>query len=422
MQMIVTTVDRGEEERVFDRDWTIVAACGICLMLSVGTLLLYSFGVFVRPLAAQFHWTRTQISGALTTGQFVVAVTCPLWGLLIDRFGPRKVILLSVVGMSLAYASLALLTPHVWHLYLGFALFTILGGAAAPLGYAAVLVRSFERHLGLALGFALMGIGVGASFLPKVATWLIVTHGWRTAYVVIGLATLAITVPSSLYATRYAKLPAAALTGKRVSIGSLVLTPTFLLMCSVFILLGTTSGGTLAHFVSMLIDRGLSPAEAATIAGAAGISVIGGRAGIGWLLDHFNPVRLLGGVALVIVAALLVLLTSQSKGSGYLASLLVGSVLGAEVDFTAYLVRRYFGNAAFGRLYGIAFGTFSTGVGMGPLLLGMSFDRFGSYRPGLILFVVLSLVAGVVTFALPAPSNAAERNVASDLAGNFQGS
>ena len=411
MHTPVAPVELKEDARVLDRDWTIVGACGVCLMLSVGTLLLYSFGVFVRPLAAQFHWTRTQISGALTTGQLVVAVSCPLWGMLIDRFGPRKVIVPSVVGMSLAYTSLALLTPHVWHLYLAFALFTLLGGAAAPLGYAAVLVRSFDRHLGLALGFSLMGIGVGAAFLPKAATWLIMTHGWRTAYVSIGVATLAVTVPASLYATRYAKLPAAALTATRIRIGRLVTTPAFLLMCSIFILLGATSGGTLAHFVSMLTDRGISPPEAATIAGAAGIAVIAGRAGIGWLLDHFNPARLLAGVALMIVAALIVLLTSHSRASGYVASLLVGCVLGAEVDFTAFLVRQYFGNATFGRLYGIAFGTFSLGVGLGPLLLGMSFDRLGSYRPGLILFIMLSLLAGLATFLLPSVDRVGEPNL-----------
>ena len=384
-----------------DHHWSIVAACAVCLMLSVGTLLLYSFGVFVRPLAMEFHWTRTQISGALTIGQFVVAVTCPLWGLMIDRFGPRKVILPSIVLMSLSYSALALLTPHIWHLYLLFALFTLFGGGAAPVGYAAVLVRSFERHLGLALGLALMGIGFGASFLPKAATALITNSNWRHAYATIGLATLVLTVPAALYATRYAKLPVVALTHARVEILPLVKTRAFLLMCAIFILLGAASGGTLAHFVSLLIDRGTSPGQAATIASAAGIAVIAGRAGIGWLLDRFNAGRLLAGVALIIMTALLVLLGAHSRASGYAASLLVGSVLGAEVDFTAFLVRRYFGSAAFGRLYGIAFATFSLGVGTGPLLMGLSFDRLGSYRPGLWLFVAFSVVAAFASLSLP---------------------
>ena len=74
-----------------DRDWLTVLGCGICLMLSVGSLLIYVFGVFVRPLAIQFHWTRTQVASALVIGQFVVAFSSPVWGFLVDRFGPRRV-------------------------------------------------------------------------------------------------------------------------------------------------------------------------------------------------------------------------------------------------------------------------------------------------------------------------------------------
>ena len=384
-----------------DSDWPVVAASAVGLMLSVGTLLLYVFGVFVRPLAAEFHWTRTQVSGALTVGQVTVAVTALLWGLLIDRFGPRRVILLSVVGMSLAFASLGLLTPHVWHLYLVFALFCALGGGAAPVGYAAVLVRAFERHLGLALGLALMGVGLGAALLPSIAQYLVGHFGWRAAYALLGLATLVITFPTAVFATRGARTPALARDRGFDPVLPLVFTRAFLLMCVIFILLGAASGGTLAHLVSMMIDRGFVPAAAARVAGLAGIAVIVGRAGIGWLLDRVHAARLLAVVGLIVVCALLLLVYAHGKSSGYLAALLIGTVLGAEVDFTAFLVRRYFGNAAFGRLYGLAFGVFTLGVGFGPLLLGMSFDRLGSYRPGLLLFVALSLVATLTTFAMP---------------------
>ena len=384
-----------------DRDWPVVAACMLCLILSVGTLLLYSFGVFARPLAGQFHWSRTQVSGALSIGQFTVALSSVLWGALVDRFGPRRVIVPSVIGMSLAYASLSLLTPHLWHLYLVFALFTLLGGAASPVGYAAVLVRSFERHLGLALGLALMGVGLGASVLPWAAEHLMATFGWRTAYASIGIATLAVTLPIALFATRHARLPAVKLTHIKVAVMPLVRTRAFVLMCAIFILLGLTSGGTLAHMVDMLVDRGFSPLAAAKIAGLAGVAVVVSRGGIGWLLDRFHAARLLACVAVLVAVALFLFGYVHWKGAVYLAAVLVGSVLGAEVDFTAFLVRRYFGNAAFGRLYGLAFGIFTMGIGFGPLLLGMSFDRLGSYRPGLLLFVGLALLAAVLTFLLP---------------------
>ncbi len=392
----------AEGRRGLDKDWGIVAACAICLMLSVGTLVLYSFSVFVRPLAGEFHWNRTQIAGALSIGQLIVALTSPLWGQLLDRFGPRRMILMSLVGMSLAYTSLALLTPHLWHLYLIFALFTLLGGAASPVGYAAVLVRSFERHLGLALGLALMGIGLGAVILPKAAQALIDSHGWRDAYAAIGTATLLVTFPAALYATRFATAPLAGARASRTPILPLVRTRAFVLMCGIFLVLGLASGGTLANLVSMMIDRGLTPRAAAGVASLAGFTVIAGRAGIGWLLDRWNAARLLACIALIVVAAMVLLAYVPGRPAAYTAALLVGSVLGAEVDFTAYLVRRYFAKAMFGRLYGLAFGVFSIGASAGPLLLSFSFDHLHSFRPGLLLLSALGVLAAAATFVMPA--------------------
>jgi cyanate permease len=182
----------------------------------------------------------------------------------------------------------------------------------------------------------------------------------------------------------------------------MILTRTFLVMCAVLTLIAVAAGGGFATLVPMLVDRGNNPAEAARIAGLAGIAVIAGRGGVGWLLDRFNAARLLALVCLAVVTSLLLLIYAHGRLPDAFAALLLGSVMGAEVDFTAFLVRRYFGNAAFSRLYGVAFGLFALGIGIGPLLLGMSFDRLGGYNPGLQLFVVVSLVAALSTFAMPA--------------------
>ena len=398
-----------QDATLIDRDWLTVVTCGLCLLLSVGTLLVYVFGVFVRPLAAQFHWSRTQISTALVTGQFTVALSAPLWGWLVDRFGPRRTILPSIVGMSLAFASLSLVTPHLWHLYLLFALFAFFGGGSSPIGYSAVLVRSFERHLGLALGLALMGIGLGATVLPSLAQAFVGHFGWRSAYAALGLLTMVVTVPAALVATRNAKLPLPARTRERVAIMPLIGTRTFLVMAAVLMLIAIAVGGAFTSLVPMLVDRGNNPAEAAKIAGLAGIAVIAGRGGIGWLLDRFNAARLLAGVALAVATSLLLLTFAHGRLPDAAAALLLGSVLGAEVDFTAFLVRRYFGNAAYSRLYGVAFGLFALAIGIGPLILGYSFDHLGGYNPGLLIFVALSVVAALLTFAMPpyAPVQAA---------------
>ena len=385
-----------------DRNWGVVAAATVGLVFSVGTLLLYTFGVFVQPLKAEFGWSRTQLSGALGVSQYVFALSAPFWGMLINRFGPRRVMLPSVMLISALVASLALLTPRLWHYYLVFALVPLLGGGASPLGYSAVLVGRFDRHLGLALGLALMGVGLGAAVLPPLAQILINDFGWRHAYAVLGGLAFLFTLPAALVATRGDQAlgrhrPAAA----KTPLGPYVKTRAFVLMCVIFILLGTVCGGTLVNLVPILTSRGFTPAAAAQLAGVTGLSVIVGRGGIGWLLDRLHPPRVVCGVALLSVAVFLLIAYGEGTASAFAIAALLGLTVGAEVDFTAFFVRRYFGNAAFGRLYGMVFGIFIIGSGTGPVLVSIGFDHFGSYAPGALAFAAAAAVAAVLTFAMP---------------------
>ena len=111
-------------------------------------------------------------------------------------------------------------------------------------------------------------------------------------------------------------------------------------------------------------------------------------------------------------AASLLLAFGDDTASAYLVAMLLGAVVGAEVDFTAFFVRRYFGSAAFGRLYGLTFGIFLIGTGTGPVLLGLSIDRFGDYRPGALLFTVACVGIVLLSMAMPPYPKALARRLA----------
>ena len=385
-----------------DRSWGAVAAATIGLVFSQGTLLLYTFGVFARPLGAEFHWGRTKLAGALAVGQYTFAFCAPVLGLMIDRFGPRAILLPSVVCLSALVASLALLTPHIWHYYLVFAAVSLFAGGASPLGYSAVLVRKFDRRLGLALGLALMGVGIGAALLPPLAQILIGHLGWRDAYAIFGALTLLVGLPAALVTTRNLPRPARfSGLATEVQVLPLVRTRAFVLICVIFLLFGVVSVGALANLVPAMIHRGFSPRSAAGIAGVTGLVAIAGRGGIGWVLDRSRPSYVVCTVALLAMCAFLLLAYGEGTGSAYLLAALLGAVIGTEVDFTAFLVRRYFGNVVFGRLYGLVFGIFIIGSGSGPILMSAAFDRFASYRPGALLFAALSVVIAALTLLLP---------------------
>ena len=338
-----------------DRAWGVVASTTIGLMLSLGTLTTYTVGVFVQPLSAEFGWTRTQLLLGISISQYVLAFSAPVWGYLVDRVGPRPALLASIACMAACLASFALLTPHLWHYYLLYALVAVAGGAASPIGYCAVVARRFDRRLGLALGTCLIGVGLGAAALPVTTQALTADFGWRGAYAALGAATLLITVPAALYATSGLSAPGRAVRAPPVPIRPALRSRTFVLLCCSFFILGAVSIGTLVNLVPAMIGRGLSPPVAAKIASATGLTVIFGRAGIGWFLDRWRPAWVVACVALVAATAFLLLAFGQGLAAAYATAILLGAVVGAEVDFTAFFVRRHFGNAAFGRLYGVAF-------------------------------------------------------------------
>jgi len=394
----LTPASAGAE---LDRDWLAVGASAVGMVLCVGTLALYSFGVFVRPLTAEFGWSRTGLFAALSFFQFGLAFCSPVWGVVLDRFGPRRIILFSLVALSVLVASLGLLTANLWHFYLVFLAIPLLGGGASPLGYSAIMVRRFDRKLGFALGLSLLGVGLGGAVLPPLAQFLLSEFGWRKAYVALGVLTLVVTLPAALIATRNASGPVRQDAVAALSIAPMLRTGAYALMAIAFVLLGLVSVGVLANFVPMMVDHGFTPPEAARIAGLAGLAVVVVRGGLGWVLDRVHAPYVLAVVAVAAGAVPLLLAYGEGPATGYLAAVLLGSAIGAEVDFVSFLVRRYFDQAAFGRLYGIAFGLYILGTAIGPVTLGYSFDHLGGYRPGLLLFTMLGLFAAAVALAMP---------------------
>ena len=384
----------------FDRDWLAVAAAGFGLMFSVGALTAYPFGAFMGPIGHEFRWSRGQMSGAINFAQISLVLSSLGWGVLLDKFGPRRMLLTAVVGLGFSLVCMSRLTAPLWHLYLLFALTPLLAAAANPLGYSGVLVRRFQRRLGLALGLALIGIGLGAAILPALAQHFIGRLGWRSAYLVLAALAVAVGVPAAILATRRAAGPASRLPkAATIPLLPLIRTRAFLLICATCFLVGTAGTGVLTHLIPMMTDRGFSAAVAAKITGLVGISTIVSRGLIGSLLDRIRAGYMVAAVSLISLGMCLLL----SHGGGLpvycVVCVLLGLVAGAEVDFISFLVRRYFGAAAFGRLFSIAFAAFV--LGPGAIVSGYSFDHFHTYRPALLLFAAFSLLASFLALALP---------------------
>ncbi|MBV8056313.1 MAG: MFS transporter [Deltaproteobacteria bacterium] len=394
--------------------WWVVLAAGVGLALHIGPIIVSTFGVFFKPLSQEFGWSRAEVSLAFSLLNLEGIVVVPVIGRLVDRLGARRVIVPSVLFFGLGIMSLYFLTASLWHFYALYLVLGVGGGGTSPVGYSKVIAHWFDKKRGLALALAISGVSLGGFIMPPLAQALITAVGWRQAYVVLGLLTVAGTLPVvGLLLKESPQLMGlapdggpgtdagrAASQGQEYGLRGAEAwhTAAFWLMAGAFFLVSVSFLGFYIHLVPLLTDRGVSPQSAALAMSVASIGGFVGRLGCGYLLDRFFApyvaVGFFGGSALGIF-----LLWGGAVGGGvFVAVVLVGLGLGAEFDVMPYMVSRYFGLRAFGEIYSYAFAAFGLGGVIGPLLMGAGFDATGSYQLALGGFVMLPLLAaGLLT-------------------------
>ena len=163
--------------------YVIVASIFVIMVAMVG--MVFTFGVFVTPLLTEFGWGRAVLSGALSVSMLLSGFFGILTGRLSDRFGPRIVLLACSLFFGLGFVFMSYVHA-IWQLYLFYGVIIAVGMSAAIAPLQSTLVRWFVKRRGLMAAIFLMGPGVGGMIMPPIANWLILLHGWRTAYAVLG--------------------------------------------------------------------------------------------------------------------------------------------------------------------------------------------------------------------------------------------
>jgi MFS family permease len=383
------------------RGWRILLVCMIGVGFGATGLPFYTLGLFLKPQAAEFGWSAGAAAGAALCLQAGLIVTAPLIGRLVDRFGARRVALISLCGLGLGFGVLTLV-GSVTTLYAAWLLLALLACGTTPVVWTRTVNAWFDRSRGLALGLTLAGTGVAAILGPILIGRVVAEHGWRAGYwtmaaaVVIGALPLVAALlreapprPSAALAAA-ATTPAASTGHARAALRTRV----FWQSAIGFILAGGAIAALIVHLVPSMVDGGIPPAQAAGLAGLMGASIIVGRIAVGLLVDRFHA-PFVGFAFLLLPVAGVAL---QLQGHPALAALAIGLAAGAEVDLLAYLTVRYFGMSAYGEIYGWQLAAFSLGAGLGPLLLGVARDHWGAYAPGQIACAVV-IVAGAAMIA-----------------------
>ena len=384
--------------------WRVVLAACLGVMAGFGSLFVYTFAVFVKPLGATFGWSREQISLGFAIAAITLGLISPLLGRWLDRFGPRRIILTCMTIFGGAIASLALLRPHLWQFYATCFVLGVVGNGAAHLAYSRSISTWFRERLGMALAFVMFGAGMGAMILPVLAQSIISRSGWRAAYASLGFLALLLGLPLTWRYVRErveVRQDSEPITHSGMTWQQGVRSYAFWIIVAVLFAGSISMNGAITHMVALLTDRGVTARQAALCAAMLGGSSLLGRVIVGWLLDRFFGSRVAFVVNLISASGLFLLARASSFPAGCLAAALIGIGAGGEADITPYLLTRYFGLRAFSTLYGLTWTFYAAAGAIGPVILGRSFDATGSYASLLMILSASTAAVAALLLCLP---------------------
>ena len=383
--------------------WQVAAASGVGVFVSFASLLVYTFGVFLKPIAEEFGWSREAVSAAFGIAAMTVAVCSPPLGYLLDRNRPQRIIVPGLIVFGCAFASLSLLTAHLWHLYAVFFVFGIVGNATAQMAYSRAVTSWFDVRRGTALALVMSGGAIGAMVLPPIAQALIGALGWRGACLALGAMVVVIGVPTvgAFVRERPRAQSAIAAAVEGSTVREAAMSRAFWILVAVLFCVSIAQNGAITHIAALLTDRGVPTRGAALAISAMGAASLLGRLTTGWLIDRFFAARV--SFILLAISALgtFVLAGASSLGAGVAAAALIGFGMGGEADITPYLLSRYFGLRSFSMLYGLTWTFYAIAGAIGPVLMGKAFDVTGSYEALLVRLSAATLAVAALMLLLP---------------------
>ncbi len=391
--------------------WRVALAACFGVMAGFGSLFVYTFAAFVKPLGAEFGWSREVVSRGFGFAAITLGACSPLLGRWIDRYGPRRIILPCMTVFGCGVALLALLRSQVWQFYVTCIVLGAVGNGAAHLAYSRSISTWFQRRLGMALAFVMVGAGLGAMILPVVAQTIITHSGWRAAYLSLGCIALLLGLPLSWRYVRErgpVENPAALVehSGKTWQQG--LQSFPFWIVVAVLCVSSISMNGAITQMSALLTDRGITAKQAALCASMLGGSSLLGRVVVGWLLDRFFGARVALLVNLVTAAGVFLLARANSFSAGCAAAALIGVGAGGEAAITPYLLTRYFGLRSFSTLYGLTWSFYAASAAVGPVILGRAFDSTGSYSSLLVALAAALAAAAAMNLLLPRYSTIAQ--------------
>jgi len=375
---------------------------GACLTQFTVIGLLFSYGLFFKPLQEEFGWSRTFLSSASASSFFMMGVLAIFAGRMNDRFGPQIVMGISGVAYGAGFILLSQVTAQ-WQMFAIFGIFMALGLGAHDVVTLSTIARWFEKRRGIMSGVVKVGTALGQISIPPLAAYLLLAYGWRHAVILLGIGAIFLLVIASLSMKRPPEDPSPepGRASEGWSFAEVRKTRVFWSLCAIQFMFFPSMMTVPTHLAIHGTDLGMTSAKAATLLSVLGASSIAGRLVVGTLADRIGGKRTLLMCFTVLLISLLAFIGVKTHGLLFAVVAFYGFSHGGMFTIVSPLVAEYFGMRSHGSIFGtiLFFGTI--GGAIGPIMAGWIFDVNGSYTYAFIMLALLAAIGLALVISLP---------------------
>ena len=383
-----------------------VVATGFLALFSIVGFALYGLPFFYDFMVREFGWTRAQVTSGNALSKLVVGPAFGfIAGWIVDRFGPRRLMLAGILMAGLALVGLGGISTlgMFYFFYLFNALGYVCGG---PLPNQVLLSRWFDKARGKAMGIAYLGIGIGGAIVPLLANRLTQSLGWQKALITLGVLMVVIAFPVAFFVKEGPAASSQRGSAGQVPVGWVFRSGAFYLlavgsMCSI-----GAVGGTMQNLKLFLsLDQKLPQGEIASVLSLILVSSIAGRLLMGWLADRLPKKYVMLLIYSIVASAIPLLFYASSPAVLYVFALVFGIGLGGDYMIIPLMAAEIFGVKVLGRLMGVVLTADGVAEALAPMLVASIRDRTASYAAGFAILICLAVVGAAAVSLLPKKGN-----------------
>ena len=402
--------------------WYVLSIGVVGAFLAAATSQLF-MSIMLKPLTAEFGWSRTAATGAITTGTIIAGLLSFPFGKLADRYGPRLLTSLGALATAGAYLAFTQFVA-LWQFYLVYVFTRVVSSnTISNIAPKTAAVNWFRRFRGRALGLLSMATPLGSSVLAIIAQLIMVQHGWRAVFVVFAFAIILFqALPAVLVLRRRPedmgllpdgdRRPQADATPTDPSdtrgelswtLREALRTPTLWLLIAAIVVALTVNAGVGFHLVAYYTDAGVDATVAVGVLSIYAMTGALANAIWGFLSEKVSE-RLLAAVVMILTAAsLLYLLLVKTTAGAFVFAVIFGLTSRGEGTLVGIILAQYYGRDSYGAISGFVYPFNMLGLGFGPLISSIAFDLSGSYQAVFSVYIAVSLVAAILLWLARKP-------------------